>query len=180
MYLDVMGRPPRVGGFGGAWKRAEKMRTPWGRLPVVSIADLVELKKTNRPADYDVITRLAMIRVGREDRPGPGLLRWALDHLFRVEDVLEILLRFWRRMEGAVPPGMGWIRRWMDLLSRGGRPNPMEVDAAAGRLGAKAQRLQARGRRHWLPRIEDLRRLRAEGGLLSEGAPVTQAVAPEE
>lgn len=87
VYLDALGRPPRVGGFNAAWKRSEIMRTPWGRLPVVSIPDLVELKKTNRPADYDVITRLAMIRVGREDSPGPALLRWALANLFRIRGV---------------------------------------------------------------------------------------------
>lgn len=46
LYLDVMGRPPRVGSFGGALRRAERMDTSWGRLPVVSLEDLVEIKKT--------------------------------------------------------------------------------------------------------------------------------------
>ncbi len=33
--------PPRVGGFLAAARRAERMPTPWGPLPVVAIEDLV-------------------------------------------------------------------------------------------------------------------------------------------
>jgi len=177
LYLDVMGRPPRVGGFQAAWKRSESMQTPWGRLPVVSIQDLVELKKTNRPADYDVITRLAMIRLGQVEAPRPGLLRWTLDHLFRVEDLVEVLLQFESLMGPLAPPGMGWVRWWKAVLRRGGRPTASEMDGAARRLGTKAQRLQALGRRYWIPLIDELRRLRSEGRLLPEGACVTQAIA---
>jgi len=176
LYLDAMGRPPRIGSFQASWKRAVRMRTPWGTLPVVSLADLVELKKTNRPADYDVITRLSMIRLGQEGTPRIDLLRWTLDHLFRVEDLLEVLLRYGGRV-GSPPPGMAWIRSWQAALRRGGRPTAPHVDAAARRLGAKAQKLQARGRRHWIPLIEELRRLRSEGRLLPEGARVTRLAA---
>ena len=77
LYLDVMGQPPRVGGFGDALRRAEHMDTPWGRLAVVSLEDLVELKKTNRPSDYEVITRLVMVRLGREPSPASAMLAWA-------------------------------------------------------------------------------------------------------
>lgn len=87
LYLDVMGRPPRVGGFAAALRRAQRMVTPWGTLPVVSLEDLVELKKTNRPSDYEVISRLVLIRLSREPRPGPRLLAWALRNVFRPEDL---------------------------------------------------------------------------------------------
>jgi len=176
VYLDVMGRPPRVGRFAEAWKRAENMPTPWSRLPVVSIPDLVEMKKTNRPADYDVITRLALIRVGRADRPSPALLGWALDHLFRVEDVLEFLRRFGTSRGLGSPRGMAWTRRWKGLLARGEEPSVAEVDRAARALGAKAQKLQASGRRYWLVRIDERRRLRSGGGLLPEGTLVTREI----
>ena len=156
------------------------MPTPWGRLPVVSIPDLVELKKTNRPADYDVITRLAMIRVGRESRPSPLLLRWALGHVFRVEDILELLLRFGTRIARVESPEMEWIQRWEDLLRRGKRLTPSDLDVGARKLGVKAQRLQARGRRYWLLRIDELRRLRSEGRLLAEGLPVSRSIASDD
>lgn len=176
VYLDAMGRPPRVGGFQTAWKRSVRMPTPWGELPVVSIPDLVELKKTNRPADYDVITRLSMIRLGQVEAPRPALLRWALGHVFRVEDLLEVLLRFGNQV-GPIPPGMSWIRDWKARLIRGDRPTPTQIDAVARKLGAKAQRLQALGRRYWLPLIDELRRLRSEGRLLPEAARVTRTLA---
>lgn len=45
-FLDVMGNPPRVGGFARAAARSVRMETKWGTLPVISIPDLVELKLT--------------------------------------------------------------------------------------------------------------------------------------
>jgi len=48
VYLDVMGRPPRVGSFEAARRRARRLRTRWGTLPVVSIEDLVRIKATRR------------------------------------------------------------------------------------------------------------------------------------
>ncbi len=168
-YLDILGRPPRVGRFSSAWARAERTSTPWGVLPVVSIADLVELKKTNRPADYDVITRLARIRLSREASPRPELLRWTLDHLFRVEDLIEVVQRFAGRLKS--------LPAWLRTLTRGGPPSASDVDSAARRLGDNAQRLQSEGRRYWLPLLEELRRLRSEGRLLPEGARVDPASA---
>jgi hypothetical protein len=162
LYLDIMGCPPRSTSFGRAWRRSERMATPWGRLPVVSIGDLVELKKTNRPTDYDVITRLAMIRAGA--RPGRALLRWAASNVFRAEDLWELVRRF--PAVGAFGPAARAERS----------PTASEMDAVARRLAARAQALQARGRRYWLPRIDELRRMRSDGVLLTEGAPVTRAV----
>ena len=176
VYLDVMGRPPRVGSFRAAWKRAEIMPTPWGRLRVASIPDLVEMKKTNRPGDYDIITRLALIRAGREERLSRRVLEWTLNHLFRVEDLLEFLKRHGTRLRGRMPVGMGWIRRWAKGSVRGGRPSFAEMDRIAARLAAKARRLQAMGRRYWIPRLEELRTLRSAGGLVPEGTPVRRGL----
>ncbi len=62
-YLDIMGKPPRVGTFAAARRRAVVMKTPLGEMPVVAIVDLVELKKTRRLGDYEVISRLAVARL---------------------------------------------------------------------------------------------------------------------
>ena len=161
LYLDMMARPPRVGPFAPAWRRASRLATPWGRLPVAAIEDLVEMKKTNRPGDYDVITRLAIIRLGRTARPGRRLLGWALANVFRVEDLEELVRRFGVAAEGLSP------RR---------EPAQAALDAAARRLASRAQRLQELGRRYWLPRIQELRELRAAQELLLEGTPVTKAL----
>jgi hypothetical protein len=84
-YVDVMGRPPRTPPYAAARRRAIRMRTPWGRMSVASIEDLVEMKKTNRLGDYDVITRLVQIRLAGEPNPGPRLRKWAARNTFRVE-----------------------------------------------------------------------------------------------
>jgi hypothetical protein len=63
-YVDIMGFPPRVGAFGSAFRRGRRMKTPWGVLKVVSVEDMIELKKANRAGDYEVISRLVRIRLG--------------------------------------------------------------------------------------------------------------------
>lgn len=171
LYLDVMGSPPRVGGFADAARRAERMRTPWGILPVVGIEDLVEIKKTNRPEDYDVITRLALIQLNRR---GPRALPWALDNIFRAEDLWSVVERHGphlaRRRLG--PPTATFVKLW----SRGKAPSPRDYSLAGARLALAAAKLQDRGRAYWIPRIHELKRLRRAGMLLDEGTPVGSLV----
>jgi hypothetical protein len=162
LYLDAMGFPPRARPFATAWYAAERFETPWGTLRSVAIEDLVELKKTNRPADYDVITRLALLRAGRDKEPSSSRLRWCVRNIFRVEDLAALVREF--------GPRCGSDRAVRHLLK-----NPSKgVEAAAALLAEKAHRLQQAGRRYWLPRIAELRRLRAAGGLLREGLPVAE------
>lgn len=159
-----------MGRFAGASRRAAFMATPWGRLPVVSIPELVELKKTNRPADYDVITRLALIHLTRVKSPSPRQLRWTLERTCLNSSVDS------EQSEEFPPLRDRFFRR---ELGRGESPRDEDIDRAAGALGARAQKLQALGRRYWAPRIEELRALRSEGRLIPEGTPVTRALLVE-
>jgi hypothetical protein len=45
VYLDLLGKPPRVGLFSRSRLRARLLETDWGRIPVVAPEDLVSLKK---------------------------------------------------------------------------------------------------------------------------------------
>jgi len=172
LHLDVMGRPPRVGGFAASFSRAERISTPWGDLPVVSLEDLVELKKTNRPADYEIITKLAMIRIDRQGPPSRRVLRWALGNMFRAEDLWNVI-REWGpsigRRELAVSPA---VRLLYGVWQRGGEPSMRHLARASRLLSVASQAHQDRGRSYWLPLIADLRRMRARGGLLKDGIPV--------
>jgi hypothetical protein len=47
-YLDVLGQPPRVGAFDDALSTSETFELTWGRIPVIGIRELVEVKKTQR------------------------------------------------------------------------------------------------------------------------------------
>ncbi len=169
-YVDVMGRPPRVGTFASAWARARRMDTDWGSLPVAAPEDLVLLKRTNRPSDYEAITNLVRVR-HEEARDDARVLRWTLENTFDVDDLAGIGRSAGDRMRA-------WPRRpaLRALLPfpRGTKPVPASRRRRAARLLAlEAAEHQERGRRYWLPLLKELRRLRAGGKLLPPGTPVS-------
>lgn len=145
MYLDVMGKPPRAGTFAAAKRRARAIATDWGTLPVVHPMDLVEIKKTRRLADFDVITNLALLYLAEQRAPGEAALRWAAENCFRPEERAAVLARL------------------------GSQPNVAEC---ARRIASEIVRLQARDRAYWSPILDDLRVLRRRGRLLPDGARV--------
>jgi hypothetical protein len=144
-YLDVMGRPPRVGSFRAASARCRRVDMPWGKVPLVSIRDLVELKKTRRLSDYEVISNLVLVRLGERPKPGPALLRWAARNSFRAEDRRPLLAR----------------------LGEAVTESQCRRDIAT-----EIARLQAKDVAHWRSRLAELRELRASRRLLAEGVAV--------
>jgi hypothetical protein len=170
LYLDIMGQPPRVSGFASAWRRRVRMPTPWGSLPVVSIHDLIELKKTNRPSDYEVISRLTMIQLQKERRPSVRLIRWALERVFRFEDLWSIVASHPDLVLRAHPPPAA--RLLLRIRTQEREPDLSDIAKTSALLLRFAERLQDQGRRYWHPRLDELRRLRAAGELLPEGTPV--------
>jgi hypothetical protein len=146
VYLDIMGRPPRVGSFSASRRLAQRMKTGWGVLPVVSIEDLIALKRTRRLYDYEVISNLVQIRLGQSDHPSRRLLAWALRESFRAEDRVEFAKRLGRSLSEAK------VRR---------------------QVSVEIPKLQARDVAYWRPIVRELRDLRAGGLLLPTGSPVT-------
>jgi hypothetical protein len=175
--LDVMARPPRVRGFGAAKKRARIEDTDWGRLPVVAEEDLVLLKRTNRPQDYAIISRLVMLRVARVEKPSRSLLRWASANAFRLEDLADLVNHYGDRLrtgDGAAPKA---TRRLLALRRKSVQPSRADMAFVEGELLRAMARYIEAGRAYWIPRIQDLRRLRTEGRLWPEGAPVADLIA---
>ncbi len=146
LFLDVMAVPPRVGPFADARRRAVDMDGPLGPVPVVSVPDLVELKKTQRLLDYDVISNLAA-RVAGTEAVSPSDLRWAARNSFRAADRAAFLARLGKA--------------------------PSEARCRA-RILEEIGRLQTRDVIYWRRIVRDLRRLRQEGLLLPEGTPVAR------
>ena len=146
-YLDVMARPPRVGSFDAAMRRARRIRTDWGLLPVVHPADLVEIKKTRRLADFDIITNLVLLYLEEHRVPGKALLRWAAANCFRPEERAAILARL------------------------GGRHT---VAQCARHIAKEVMNLQSQDRSYWSPIIDELRLMPREGKLLPDGADVSR------
>ncbi|MBI3847167.1 MAG: hypothetical protein HY292_21270 [Planctomycetes bacterium] len=148
-YLDVMAKPPRVGSFADARARAQEMQTPWGRVPVVSIEDLIALKQTRRLSDYEVISNLVRIRVANEPNASRRLLRWAARNTYRAEDRVAYRSRL------------------------GERASETSCRVAIQR---EIARLQSRDAAYWERRLAHLRRLRKQNALLVEGTPASRLV----
>jgi hypothetical protein len=148
LYLDVMAAPPRVGSFVDARRRANVMQGPLGPVPVVSVPDLVELKKTQRFLDYDVISNLAAA-TARNPAADTRLLAWAARNSFRPQERASFLARLGRRAS-------------MTECHK-------EILADVGRL-------QAKDTAYWRRIVQDLRRLRRDGRLLETGTPVARIV----
>jgi hypothetical protein len=145
VYLDVMGSPPRVGAYRDARRRADVVPTPWGRIPVISVPDLIALKRTRRLSDYEVISNLVQVRLAAEREPTPEIWRWAYRNSYRVEDRLAIARRIGVRRSPAA------LRR--EIL-------------------AEVARLQAADAAYWRGIVADFRLLHRAQRLLSEGTPV--------
>ena len=169
-YLDVMVRPPRVGSFSSAFRRARRIQCDWGHIPVVSIPDLVELKKTRRAADYDVISNLVRILLSSQIAESIRWLSWGLRNVFRVEDALWILETYPR----AKPLFLRINRSWLRLLSSSRKGLPIEVySRAQSLLSEEIAQYQIADVQYWATIIQELRNLRRDGKLIPEGTPVS-------
>ena len=147
IYLDIMARPPRVGTFGASMNRARSIPTDWGIIRVVHPIDLVEIKKTRRLADYDIITNLVSLYVAEMVEPARAVLRWAAKNSFRPEERAAFLARIGRRRT---------------------------VRQCAIEIAKEVMNLQAQDRSYWSPIIDELRTMRRNDRLLPDGVPVSR------
>lgn len=168
-YLDVMGRPPRVESFARAYRRARHLSTSWGKLPVVSVEDLVELKKTRRLSDYEVISNLVRSRL-EERRPDRKRLSWALRNIFRVEDIVWAIDQ-WPDSVRLLPRARRRVARALAGWNPALGPLPSKVFEHARRiLALEIAALQRQDVLYWKGILQELRALRRDGRLLPEGS----------
>lgn len=163
-YLDIMGKVPRLRRFDGVFRRATIMETAWGRIPVIAVEDLVEIKKTRRMGDYEIISNLVRIGIDRRSPAIPETVAWALANTFRPEDLAWILRTFRPRR---VPD-----RPVVALLRR----NPRDIKGCRRGILAEIAILQERDIRYWRPILGELRRLRSANRLIPEGTPVSDMI----
>jgi hypothetical protein len=171
VFLDVMGRPPRTREFAAAFAESRHFPTEWGVLPTVGIPDLVELKKTQRLADYPIISALTLRHLEEQSTATSGAdLAWAAANLFTIDSFFAFSESF-PQWIGSAPPGTS-----PSLLAAVGQPLdeiPDEVLSEISQWLAEAvARHQLADRLYWRKIIAELRELRAQGQLMAEGAPV--------
>ena len=154
--IDVMGRPPRVDDFRQAWRDAEKAQIGGVACKIVDVGRLVDMKKTQRDRDYEVIGRLAAQAFHYADRHpkaraalGPWLARE-----LRSAELLLALARRW-------PNGRQVLRSSgrpvCDLAAEASRGSEGSIRCA---LDEEAEEYKRKDREYWRARLAELRGLR--------------------
>lgn len=168
-FLDLLGRPPRSPSFDEAYRDSQRFETEWGNLAVIGMRDLIELKKTQRLADYPIVSTLTL-RVLETSNISGETLNWAGSNLFTVESLFSFneLYPQWIQSPPRDLPGI--------LVQYAGRA-PEEIpdhaiEAAVRWMSEKMARCQLADRQYWRPIIAELRQLRRDGLLMPEGAAV--------
>lgn len=170
-FLDVMGAVPRVSSFKKSFKDAIYKETDWGKLPVIRIRDLVEIKKTRRLEDYTVISNLVRIeyenlsskKIGRKD------WEWILTNSFEVEDILYYFrTHSLARNVGSIIP-----RKYLSICLKAidnHRDEEKCIDAASKEIALEIENLRSADRKYWEPVISKLKSMRWQNQLLVPGS----------
>ncbi len=173
IFLDVMGFPPRVGTFDAAFAASRNIDTRWGVLPTIGIKDLVEIKKTQRPRDYPIISRLALAWLDeRSANCSADDLEWALDNLFSLPELVRLFIEH-PDLAAVLPPSTPdlVVSAAVQLRAHGQLQQTLEDDLEDW-FDQKMAPIRRSDRHFWRTVIETLRQLRARGELMTEGAPV--------
>jgi len=171
-YLDVMGVPPRSPAFNVAWRRSIRMETPWGMVPVVSVPDLVELKKTQRLEDYAVISRLVVAMMNRSRlRPSHRLARWAVQNIFSPALLTELIQQQpW--VATIAGRGMAGFRAFGLKIVKRKEPGRILERRIEREMMGRMTACQAADRQYWRLIIAELKNLRVRDRLMPEGGEV--------
>jgi hypothetical protein len=171
IFLDVMGFPPRVGSFDAALAASRDIQTRWGDLHTVGIKDLVELKKTQRPRDYPIISRLALAYFDElAANPAPQDLAWVLENIFSLPELLRLFIEHPEQVERLPPATPELVVRAARLMTQDGSLEQSLEDALEDWLDQRTLPLRRADRHFWRTVIDALRRLRAQDQLMAEGA----------
>ena len=164
IYLDIMGKPPRVGAFKDAAKKKKVMATEWGAIPTVGVHDLVALKLTQRLGDYPIIGRLVINYLSTTESPSESDFRWAIEHVFTIEDFGELA-----RLHPRVKNHLQIHTPAWSYASGMDNPSPETTDLLETDLLAKMQAARQRDRHYWREIIDELKMLRSSGQLATPG-----------
>ncbi len=171
LYLDVMGQPPRVLDFADALTRAQHFQTDYGLIPTIGVKDLVEIKKTQRPADYPIIGRLALVHLAAPNTPDDDAeLHWALNNVFGLAELRAVVAErprafatLARSLREPLAEALTRLSQYQDL-------QPKLEDELDAWLESRSSPLRTADRQYWRPIIEELRALKRGDRLMVEGA----------
>ena len=173
VFLDVLGKPPRVGEFDVALKQSKRLPTDWGEIPTIGIKNLVELKKTQRIADYPIISNLAFIYA---ENFGNGISQedfdWIISNIFTSEIFLALVATFpeaYGAHKNILAPT---LRQFAEEFDAVGEVNDSTTDQLEASMQGRMRALQKRDRLYWAEIIKDLKKLNSHNLLVPLGQPV--------
>jgi hypothetical protein len=169
-FLDVMGKVPRVNNFQTAFKNVIYQETDWGKLPVLGIRDLVEIKKTRRLSDYTVISNLVKIEYQRlHPRISSQDWEWILENSFEVFDLLYYLKRHPKARKIASTSSLKHLRYLLAGLKQE-KEQEKYIRRASKQIMMEIEKLRLKDINYWKPIIAELKSLQKKNQLLPEGA----------
>lgn len=160
-FLDVMGVVPRARDFRSCFKNVTYQNTDWGRLPVVGLRDLVEIKKTRRLEDYAIISNLVRIEYERLStrRINTSDWRWILNNSFDIDDIL-----YYFETYSVARRVAKYIARPCVVTCLKG----MLIEKARDQIALEIEDLRRDDRKYWEPVIKELKTMKEMGQLLTE------------
>lgn len=167
-FVDVMGAPPRVASFADCRERATGFDTDWGHLPVMSPGDLVLIKRTQRLADYAVISSL--VRIACHAIRSREQWEWGVTHSFEAEDLTAL----WHRGKPLWRKAARVKRECVEMLNPR-RRSPQLLRDISNSLALEIEQARQEDREYWRPIIAELKKLQKLGKLLQQGILVADA-----
>jgi len=151
LRVDVMGRMRGAPAFGRLWSRRTEVRIPGvGPVAVVSLEDLIRIKKTQRDKDWAMIARLLEADIARHDwNANVRRIRFWLSECRTPALLIELARRFPQQARRESPR-----RAAVRAAVRG---NEMGIRAS---LRREQERERAADRRYWMPLRRELERMR--------------------
>lgn len=166
-FLDVMGVVPRAGDFSDAIKNATYQKTEWGKIPVVGIRDLVEIKKTRRKEDYSVISNLVRIEYENlsSKQVRPGHWRWILSNSFDSDDILYYLNRHTKARSVGAALSRKCISFFIKAIVSQTKADKY-IHLGSIEIALEIEDLRRKDRLYWQPILDELKIMKEKKELL--------------
>lgn len=151
MRLDVMAKLRNAPSFNELWKRRTTVAVDAGEsYEIISLPDLVRIKKTQRDKDWLMLRRLVEAHYfGRPHKPGAGKLDFWLKEMRTPELLVDLAKKY--------PKQTSHAARRRPLLVYALKGDELGLDAALKKEEGTERQAD---RRYWLPLKKDLERLR--------------------
>ena len=171
VFLCVMGKPPRSPSFNQAVAQSNLIDSEWGQIPTIGIRHLVEIKKTQRLADYPIIGKLILCGLRTLSRSSDAGYSWAINNTFALPELKTLLDEFPEVLSGLQDHSVA-----RDNLERLMINDDSDIELECSLEAELTQRIlacQQADRAYWRDIICELKLLRSRGEIIPEGTLIT-------